>query len=244
VSPSLATFFFELVNFLLLAALLAWLLFKPVRRQIESRQAAARQQAADIAARTAEADRLRDQWQQRHAALEEEVAATRAARVAAAEQEADAIVARAREAAGRERDRLVASLAQVERNEAGRLAAAAAAAAGDAVARLLTTIEGPDLESSLIRVACQRLEGLAGALPGAVVVESAHALADRDRDALVAALRRCSVAPVFRVVAELGAGLRVTTSRGLIDASAAGFAAAAERRLKSDLAVETPPPQP
>ena len=38
-SPTLSTFLFELTNFLLLAGLLGWLLFKPVRNALQERQA-------------------------------------------------------------------------------------------------------------------------------------------------------------------------------------------------------------
>jgi F-type H+-transporting ATPase subunit b len=240
VSPRLATFLFELVNFLLLAAALGWLLFRPVRGMLQKRQAAEKQHAEEVAARRAEADRLRADWQQRHAALERELSDARAARMSAADQEAAAIVARAREAAERERDRTAAMLSHVERAQLEAIAQAVAEAARDAVARLLTAIDAPDLESSLVAAACRRLQALEGASVGDVIVESAAALAEPDRAAIAAALGTRAASTAFRVVPSLGAGVRVTTARGLVDASAAGVAAEAERRLRADLVVDDP----
>ncbi|HPG28007.1 MAG TPA: hypothetical protein PLW10_20400, partial [Myxococcota bacterium] len=71
-----------------------------------------------------------------------------------------------------------------------------------------------------------------------VGVESARAL-DRDaRAALAASVGLIPEAIEWRDAPELLAGLRVSTTRGLVDASAVGLAAHAERRLAGRVAAE------
>lgn len=236
-SPFVSTFLFELVNFLLLAWLVGWLLFKPVRAMLEGRQAEAKRLADELAEKTKQAEGLQVDWQQRHAALEQELTATRTSRLAAAEREAAAIIDRARQTAENERQRTARTLGHVERAQAERLAEAVAAASRDAVASLLASLDAPDLESGLVRAACRQIDRLGPGALGDVLVESAGPLADADRSVLVAALGPAAGTAEFRVVPPLGAGLRVTTARGLIDASAAGIAAEAGRRLKGQLDV-------
>jgi F-type H+-transporting ATPase subunit b len=240
VSPTLATFLFELVNFILLAGLLGWLLFKPVRAALQARQTADKKHADDLAARAAETERLHAEWARRNASFETEITQTRARRLAAAEQEAAAIIARARDTADREREHAVKTLAHVEQAQLDRLADAIAAASRDAVARLLSALGSPGLESSFLRAACHRLEALEATPLGAVLVESARPLGDQERDTLTAAVGLRATSLTFRVVEDLGAGIRVITARGLIDASTAGVGAAAERRLKDALAAHGP----
>lgn len=238
-SPTLATFLIELVNFLLLAGVLGWVLFKPVRTTLDARRATEAKRADDLAARAAALDRLETEWQIQAAAFEHEMTAARTARLAAAEAEATSIIARAREAAARAQTRSIQALAHVDRAAIEKLAAALAAVSRDAVVHLLATIDAPDLETAFVRAVCHELHQLDGSL-GAVVVESAKLLTDRDRDAIAAALAARSTSSVFRVVADLGAGVRVITARGLVEASASGMAADIERRLHARLAA---PPQ-
>lgn len=236
--PALATFVFELVNFLALAGLLGWLLFKPVRAMLQARQAAEKQQADQLAARAADADRVHAEWLQRTASFDAEMTDARAQRLAAADQQAATIVARAREVAAQERDRAVRTLAHVEQAQLEKLAVAVASTAREAVGRFLTAIESPDLDASLLRAACRRLESIGAGALGTVLVESARPLDERERSAIATALGTRAASTAFQVVPDLGVGLRVSTGLGLIDASAAGIAAAAERRLKDALAAE------
>jgi F-type H+-transporting ATPase subunit b len=241
VSPTLATFLIELVNFLLLAGLLGWLLFKPVRAMLLARKAAEQKQAADLAARQAEIDQAQTESRARTAAFEREMNDARATRLAAAEREAATILARARESAEREQQRATQALAHVEQAELEKLAAAVAAASREAITRLLAAIDAPDLEVGLVRAACRQLQNLDGSL-GAVVVESAKPLADHDRDAIAAAFGARATSCVFRVMPDLGAGVRIMTARGLVDASAAGMAAEIERRLNARLVTTSQEP--
>jgi len=110
-----------------------------------------------------------------------------------------------------------------------------AATVREAVSRLLITLQAGNLDEGLLKAACRQLEARKSGAPGAVLVESAVSLDDEARSAIrTAADARDDIQ--FRVVPDLGAGLRVTTPGGLIDASAAGIAAHAERVLASALA--------
>lgn len=235
-SPTLTTFLFEAINFLLLAALLGWLLFRPVRAMIEARQAADAKRGGELDRRAAEFDRRRDQLQEQQAAFETEMAGSRKTRLAAAEQEAAAIVERARGTAERERDRTARTLAHLEQAQLERLADAVAEAARQAVAHLLARLEGPEIDAALLRAACRELEALDGASLGAVLVESARPLGEAERAAVAASLGARAASSTFRAVPDLGAGVRITTGRGLIDASAAALAAEAGRLLQGALA--------
>jgi hypothetical protein len=97
---------------------------------------------------------------------------------------------------------------------------------------LLEQIESPDLEQALVGAASRELAKLAAAGPVApVIVESAGALDPAGLDALARVAGVAGSEMTARLVPELGAGVRILTARGLIDASAAGLAAHAERAL-------------
>ena len=238
-SPTLTTFLFELTNFLLLAGLLGWLLFKPVRTVLQARQATEKRQADELAARAAEADRLRADLEQRLSAFEQEMARLRKEHLAAADQEAAATLAKARESAEQERGSVKRMLAHLERAQVERLSTAVAAATRQSVAGLLTVLNGPDLEAALVQAACRQLSALDGRWLGAALIESALPLGADMETAVRTAIGGRATAAEFRVVPDLGAGLRITTARGLIDASAAGIAGQAERMLIDALGSES-----
>jgi F-type H+-transporting ATPase subunit b len=235
VSPTLTTFLFELVNFLALAALLGWLLFKPVRAALEARQAEEQQRRKTLEAQEGALAEQRSQLEAQREAFENETARLRKERLARAEAEAAAIIARAKDTADRDVNRGKRMLEHLDRAQMERLSAAVASTSRDAVARLLTTLHTPDIDQALLRAVCRQLEQHDGSL-GAVVVESAAALGDAERAALVTAAGGRAASMEFRVVSSLGAGLRLTTARGLVDGSASGIAAHAERVLSAALA--------
>jgi F-type H+-transporting ATPase subunit b len=231
VSPSLTTFLFEGANFVLLAAVLGWIFFRPVQAAIERRRAA-------LEAERQEADRIRSEAERRLAeieALRREVEVSldplRAEARAEAERQAAAILDGARKQGGEERTRLEGELAASRREHARTLARDAAAAARTLVMRLLVDIGGPDLDAALARAACQRLAAIPEAnRTGSVEVEAARPLDAETRARFVEAAGPAATVR-DRVVPELGAGVRVIASAGLVDASAAGLAAWAEREL-------------
>jgi F0F1-type ATP synthase membrane subunit b/b' len=235
VSPTLTTFLFELANFLLLAVFLGWLLFKPVRDALEARQLAEQQRATELDAREQQIATGRSALDASRVAFEQETARMRKERLAAAEAEATTVIARAREATDRERDRAGRIRVQLEHDQIERLAMSVATTTRQAVARLLTTLGTGDLDQALVQAACRQLDAAATGTPGPVLVESAALLDDAARATISRAAGAGATPPEFRVVPALGAGVRITTPRGLIDASAAGIAAHAERALVSAL---------
>ena len=238
-SPTVTTFLFELTNFLLLALLLGWLLFKPVRSVLQARQAAEKRQAEELEARAAEANRQHADLEQRQRRFDEEIAELRKTRLAAADHEADVIISRAGEAAERERDVAKRRLTHLERAQVERLSAAVAAATGESIAHLLNVLNAPDLDASLAAAACRQLELLQGRALGSVLIESARPLADTTHAAIAAALNAHAPSAEFRVVPDLGAGLRITTARGLIDTSTLGLVRQAEGLIRDALAAES-----
>jgi F0F1-type ATP synthase membrane subunit b/b' len=231
----LTTFLFEAVNFVLLAAGLGWLLFRPIRHVLADRRAALAQEAEEVAAKRAEVERLQEAIQHRSAALEAELEHLRQSALAGAQQEAERIRAAAQADAEREREAAHEQLAHLEEAQLERLAAAVATAAGAAVQRLLQQLGGPDLERGLARAACRTLQALDGQTLGAVTVESAHPLDQETMTALTAVLGDAARTTAFRVTPTLGTGLRISTRHGLVDASATGLAAFAQRTLSAQL---------
>jgi hypothetical protein len=189
----------------------------------------------EVAAKRAEVERLQEAIQQRSAVLEAELEHLRQSALAAAQQEAERIRAAARADAERAREDARHRLAYLEEAQLERLAAAVATVAGASVQRLLQQLGGPDLERGLARAACRTLQVFGGEALGAVTVESAHPLDQETMTALTTVLGDATRTTVFRVTPTLGAGLRIITSHGLIDASATGLAAFAQRMLTAQL---------
>lgn len=241
-SASWVTFVFEAANFLVLAALLGRLFFRPVRDALERRRAelegereAARRVREEAEAALAEARAQR-------AELEASLESLRQRGREQVGRERDALVADARAQMQRERERLDQELALRRRSEASSLARDAVSVAREIVERILATIDGPGLEQALLAAACRELAAHRAQAGTGVLepvgVESARAL-DRDaRAALAASVGLIPEAIEWRDAPELLAGLRVSTTRGLVDASAVGLAAHAERRLAGRVAAE------
>lgn len=234
-SPTWTTFVFEAANFLILAAVLGWLLFRPVRQALASRRATLAQEAEDMTGKRAEVEQLQENIHQRAASLEAELDRMRHETLAAVQQEAERIRTEARAAAERELEAARGRLAHLDAAQQERLVAAVASAAGAAVERLLQQIGGPDLDRGLAQAACRALQELDGKALGAVTVESAHPLDQETKTRLLDELGEAARAVEFRISPTLGAGLRISTSRGLVDASAAGLAAFARRTLTEQL---------
>lgn len=232
-SPAVATFLFEIANFLCLAAALGWLFFRPVRKLLDERRAALRAEDETAARKLAEAEQIRGDIAQRQQTLAEELEAQRARSRAAADQEAQAILQRAREQALRELEAANKSLVTLEKGTQSRLALAATAAAGEVVARLLALVHGGDLDEALLRVACVQMAQFQAPLDP-VTIESARPLGALQQAALASVLG--NETPFSqRVVPELLGGIRVITGRGMVDVSIAGLAQYAESTLAAHL---------
>jgi F-type H+-transporting ATPase subunit b len=235
-SPTWVTFLFEAANFLLLAGLLGWLFFRPVRDVIErSRAELAAERSAAEEART-EADRILQETREKRAELEGSLEELRARVQREADQERERLVDSAREQVQRERDTLKGELVSQRRAQSRSLVRDAMLAAREIVVRLLEEMGGPDLEQALIRTACRELAGLSsGGSLQPIVVESARALEVDALDQLTEAAKVQAADVSHRVDPDLIAGVRVLTARGLVDVSAAGLAAQAERVLVGEL---------
>ena len=230
-SPTITTFVFEVVNFLVLVGALGWLFFRPVRRAIEDRRSELRQQRDEAQKQLDEAQRMRERASERLDALEKEITEKREAAEQAAATRADEILRQAREQAGEELDAAKARLAHLEDGQREHLAQTVAKVAGEAVERLLQQMQQQSMDHLMLQGVCQQLQTLRGRPLGHVRIESARPLGDQDRSALMHAINDDAEAVEFHVIDELGCGLRVTTSCGLIDASSKGLARFTEARL-------------
>lgn len=234
-SPEIATFLFEGANFLVLAAVLGWLFFRPVQAAIEQRRLALEQERRDVDVLRAKAQHTLDEAEARRREIEASLEPLRAETSQDAERRAAQLVAAAQARGEELHARLASELEALRREHARTLASDAAAAARSLVERLLDEIGGPELDEALVRAACARLAALpADGRTGSVQVETARPLAAGSRAAIVAALGAGAILHE-RVVPELGAGARVVTPGGLVDATVAGMAVWAERELRARL---------
>jgi len=228
VSPELANFLFETVNFGLLAAALSWFLLKPVRRVLEREKRLhedAEQRLREVTRASDEQTSKAKEMMQR---AERDATTRKADALAALEREARATRADLELEVQARRAELRRELAAERRVELTRLAEAVGRVAGEAVRNLLMSIDGPALDRALIRRACRELPSLSDG-EGAWVVDTA-----RELDAEGRALLRTTLGHDFRerVQATLGAGVRVTTPLGQVDATALSIA----RQAASDVA--------
>jgi len=219
VSPSLATFLFEAANVLTLAALLGWLFFEPVRAHLDAERAEREAAQAKLTESLSAA-----------AAAEAAAKAARAEGTAAAErQRADLVVAARQEAQriaeeARAREAEQARRAEAEgdarrKAELHALAEDVGRVAAASVQALLQTLDGPDLDLALVRAACARLTPATAR--DHVAVEAARPLGPEAQALLTEALGE---APAVRLNPRLGAGVRITTAAGQVDATAAALA--------------------
>lgn len=235
-SASWITFLSEAANFLLLAALLGWLFFRPVRDALERRRQELESEKHAAEDARAQAERALEEARAKRAALEDSLRELRERVQRDAETQSARLAEAARAQAQREREALEREFVSLRRENARVLARDAAFAAREIVVRLLEEMKGVDLDQTLLQAACRELEKLrASGDLGSVVIESAAPL---DRPTLSALAEAAGIAPdaaVHRVDPDLVVGVRVLTARGLVDTSAAGLAAQAERVLVSEI---------
>jgi F0F1-type ATP synthase membrane subunit b/b' len=230
-TPALANFLFEAVNFALLAAVLGWILFKPVRRTLDRERERQIQNDKEQARLRAEAEALLEDARAAREHTDQETAKRREETLAAAREEATRFLEEARRSRMAERRAFEQELATRRAGEATALTEAVAHIASESVTELLASLEGPDLDAALTRAACAELKGLSASGRYSILVESAHRLSAEMRQLLEVA-----VGGAFeeRVVAELGAGVRVTTPAGQIDATALSIARQAARTIAAE----------
>jgi F-type H+-transporting ATPase subunit b len=196
---SWSTFLLEIINFLVLVWILKRFLYKPVLDVIARRRAGIEKTLADAKALQAEAQSLREQYEQRLTRWEEERKQARAQLQGELEgerarrmQELEELLAREREKAKVVEQRELTET--LRRNEATALTQGARFAS-----RLLGYASGPELETRLLELLLEQLDALpdqqrealrAGihAPVGDVVVTSAFPLTEADRMRLAKAL--------------------------------------------------------
>lgn len=235
-SPALTNFLFEAANFLLLAGALGWVLFRPIRRALDEEAARHQKLEDEAAAHREEATHLLDQARQARTQDEKAMAAERERTLQQAREEADRLVEGARKAVADERRTWQDEQRAARANEGAALAEVVGRVAASSVERLLLTLDGPSLDRALVRAACQQLRELPPPRRpgGSLVVESARPLDEEASRLLHEALHAApTVGLDARVVEELGAGVRVTTSAGQIDATAAALARQAAARVRA-----------
>lgn len=229
-SPTLMTFLFEAANFLVLAGLLSWLFFQPVRTALEARKSQLQNEGREAAEKLADAERRRVEQENCEAAFQRDLDRLRAEAKLVVDQEAERIRADARAAADRDRERMQREMFAMQESQLDRLAEQVAVASGAMVHALLNRF-ATDLDSALIRAACRELQALSSHDLAPVLVEAGRPLTDRERDQICVALGAGSQLFEVRVTSTLGSGVRISTARGLIDASSDGMAAYARRAL-------------
>ncbi len=121
-SPTLTTFLFESANFLVLAFVLGWLFFKPVRQALVDRRAAFEAESEEAANKLTVANRRQQEIEAAHANLQSELDELRSQELEAAKQQAEQILSAARTAAEREREMSRRQAARMSDTQRDRLA--------------------------------------------------------------------------------------------------------------------------
>lgn len=220
-SPSVSAFVFELVNFALLAVGLGWAFFSPMRKALaeESAEHAAERDAASRA--HAEAEAALSEAERARAEAGGLAEKLRAETLAAARAEASRLLAEAREREGELRASLDRELDARTEMQVIALSERLGEVAARSVRALLAHLEGPALDAALVRGATTELARLPAEALREATVEAAREL---DGGSMALLSTTLGTTPKPRIVPELGAGIRVTTSKGQVDATASAIA--------------------
>ncbi len=234
-SPTVTTFLFEAANFLVFATVLGWLFFKPVRQAITNYREKFEADNQLAAQNLAEAEKVRKEIDDTHAHLQAEMNELRASELEVIRRQADQILMEARAAADREREQSHLQASRMSDVQQDRLGEVSAMVTAEMVKRLLEQIGGPDLQSSLIQSACQRLASFSQDSIAPVKIESSLPLSEEQVTEIKDALGSAATSADFRMVDGLGVGVRISTAKGLIDASASGLSQFARQSLVKEM---------
>jgi F-type H+-transporting ATPase subunit b len=193
------TFLFEIVNFLILIWILQRFLYRPVQAVIRRRQEAIAHTLSEARDAQAEAERVRQQYENRLATWEREKADARARLAEEIESERTRRMATLQTELAREQERrrvLEARRAEDARRRSEEEAMNRAAVFG---ARLLTRVVTPDLEARIVEVfledlrklpaeTCEPLRAACREDGAHITVTSAYPLGADQRSRLIAAL--------------------------------------------------------
>lgn len=231
-SVSVANFLFEAVNFLALAALLGWVAFKPMREALTAEQQKHEAKLHEAEQAQADAKRMREAAQQERAQLEEELRERRAELLKEAEQEAEQAKHENQKREQQDAEAFQARLDNARKGQIDALTEDAARIAAQSVRGLLTAIDGPELELALVSATCEELRKAQLLETGAVTVEFARPLSPESREKLTTVLPQGFNE---REQPSLGAGLRVLSGAGKVEASALLFAQQAADEVRRHL---------
>ncbi len=236
-NESIITFLYELANFVVFALLFGWIFIKPIRGFLDA-QAAKDAKAEETAQlHLADAEQLRQQLENDRSAFEQEMEHQRQATLGEARQESAKLLADAKKSIEKQRNELSQHVLQLQQRQRDQLAQSVANAAGLAVRNVLSHIDGPDLEQSLLNSVCQQLLSDRSASAGQITIESAFELDEtaRQKIATAASLPSVNGNIDYRVIKELIGGIRIKTEHGLIDNSIAGLSSFVEQNLRQQL---------
>jgi F0F1-type ATP synthase membrane subunit b/b' len=213
-----------------LAAALGWLLFKPMRRAIDTEREQREREVAEASRLKQEAAALADEARAARDSAARDAETRHQAMLRTAQQQAKALVEAAHERERAERLAFERELSTKRQADAEALADTVGVVVAESVRQLLASLSGPDLDDALVRKACQELGTLPAEARAAAVVESARVLSPEATRLLHTTLGS-GVEP--RIVDELGAGVRITTPAGQIDATAVAVARRAARSVRA-----------
>jgi len=227
------TFVFELINFLLLAAALTWLCFRPVRAFIRSREEELRSRSEALALERGEVEQELEKARLLRAEAEAALDRQRSELAETARAEQERLTRALRERAETEHARLAKELEAKRTAELEAWSRDVAEWTTALTQALLGRVKGPTLTHALILRAGRELRELRerGALVDPVF-EVAEPL-DAGHRALLADAAGCNSEQLqVRLVPELVAGVRLVSAQGVIDASVRGLAEYVGRSLR------------
>ncbi|MCM2372550.1 hypothetical protein [Aporhodopirellula aestuarii] len=211
-SPTITTFLFEAANFLILAGMLGWLFFNPVRDAIAEYRKKFETDNRVAAESLAAAEEMKRQIELERTNLQSELNEQRQRDREDAKQQIQQLLADARAAADREREQSHRLAMRMSETQADRIAEVAAISAAESVGRFLEEIGSVELQSAFVNAACQQLASLPQGKLSPVKVESSQTLSSEQIESLKTALGSAGEDADFRTDESLRVGLRVSTA--------------------------------
>ncbi len=236
-NENLTTFLYELVNFVAFALLLGWVFVKPIRRLLDEQAAKDARLEQTAQQHLAEAAQLRQRLLDDRQKFNQEMEHQRQAMLTETKQDVTNLLEKASQTIATQREHLSRETLQIQQEQLAELARVVASASRQAVEFLLKQIDGPPLGDALIESACQQLKRSQPVSSDRMTVESADELGETARQEIATAAGRAETNSLidFRVDQDLLGGIRIKTSRGVIDNSIAALSLFAEQNIRSQL---------
>ncbi len=236
-NENLITFLYELANFVVFAVLLGWIFVKPIRKLLDEKAAQDAKLAQTAQQHLAEAAQLRQELIDDRQKLNKELEQQRQTMLAETRQEADDLLKKANQSISLQREHLTRETLQLQQQQLTDLARVLASSSMEAVQSLLTQINGPSLKNAFIESACQQLSQAPPTAEEKMTVNSADELdgTAREKIATAAGIDEPNGRIEYRVDPDLRGGLRIKSSRGVIDNSIVALSAFAEQNLRHQL---------